>query len=190
MIKNLNAIWASVCIIYIIPLILFGCTHTSPNQVVDNLDVADNEHNIIAGSIKEPIIEKSSNNDNATELKQVIAETNRLYYPYDLGNGLIMTALKDEGEYVTYYFLITDEVVRNVNDDELQQSKQDIKYILALQSRQDKGNKDILSLFHRNNKGIKYHYYSDLNNLTYDIIFPLSELAEILAQSELEEIIR
>lgn len=189
MIKNLNAIWASVCIIHIIPLILFGCTHTSPNQVVDNLKVTDNEHNIIADNITETIIEKSSNNDNATELKQVIAETNR-FYPYDLGNGLTMTAQKDEGEYVTYYFLITDEIVRTVNDDELQQSKQELKYILALLSRKDKGYKDILSLFYRNNKGVKYHYYSDLNNITYDIIFPLSEVAEILAQSESEEIIR
>lgn len=148
------------------------CSCNSNSSKKEENEKTEIQNNPINNDVKE---------DYTSELQQLIKETNQLY-PYDLGNGLIMTSLVDEGEYATYYYKINLDDVEEINEDELKQSKIDLQHLLINQSKNDTGNRDILLLFYKNNKGLKYHYYN--NTITYDIIFSHSELGDILNQSE------
>lgn len=167
----------NICIITLISVI--GSSYIIKRM---NLQKQEQEQGLLLTHIDSP--QTISQNIDLSKLQirdslyNIINETNK-FYPVSLGNGLTMVYMKNDFDYIIYGLVLDSGYELDMIRQNIAASKQSINNFLIV-SVKDRGNKDILSLFYRDDKGIKYRYFENDFSDSLDITFTKDELQKIL----------
>jgi len=163
-------------ILFVLTMVAVGMDHNNPYEDIlsddDAIAVVDDEEEVEAVAVEEETVAEK----NLRFLKDVIAETNK-EYPQKLEEGVTMTKVYLEGDYVVYVASCDEDVIDMAL---LKMNKSGMR--AAIEENISSSDPDIK--FFRNTcikaeKGITYRYVGDTSDKSVSIRFSCNELKDM-----------
>lgn len=117
------------------------------------------------------------------DLKQIIIKNNTSC-PIFIGEGMAISSVKEEDEWITHYCVVDEDVwnFQGMSQDAhtKESMRSAMKDYMQSSSANDRLYRNTLQLYITNGKGIKYHYFGTKSHCSFDLDYSVSELNEII----------